>query len=335
MVMAGNSLGVLPRGVSERLQQVVEKEWGRDLIRSWNTNGWMERSSVVGDKIGALVGGGQGNVVVADSTSVNLFKALGAALQLQQARAAAQAAVAGASEPTTPRRHLIISEAGNFPTDLYMIQGMLGLLTAGGEGSGGHALKTVAVTELEAELEGEAKSRVAVVCLTHINYRSGRMHDMAAITKRVHAAGALMIWDLAHSAGAVEVDLLGSGADFAFGCGYKYLNGGPGAPAFIWCHPSLQADVRSPLAGWLGHARPFAFVPDYEPAAGIGRFVCGTPNVLSEVALDVALDAWDGVTMAQVRAKSVALGDFFIRRVESRCAAFCHAGGASLDCQNY
>jgi kynureninase len=296
---AGNSLGPLPKGVTERVTQVIEKEWGDDLITSWNINGWIDHPLTVGDKIAELVGGGKGNVVVADSTSVNLFKALGAGLALR------------------PGRSVIISEDGNFPTDLYMIQGMLALL------KDSHELKTVTPEKLAGTL-GSIGETIAAVCLTHINYKTGKMYDMAAITKAVQATGALMIWDLAHSAGAVPVDLLGAGADMAFGCGYKYLNGGPGAPSFIFVNPSLQEQAVSPLAGWLGHARPFAFVPNYEPAPGIARFICGTPQVLSLVALDVALGAWEGVTMDAVRSKSVALCELFVSLVETRCADWVH-----------
>ena len=296
---AGNSLGPLPKGVTERVTAVIEKEWGNDLITSWNVNGWLDFPLSVGDKIATLVGGGKGNVVVADSTSVNLFKALGAGLALR------------------PGRSVIVSEDGNFPTDLYMIQGLLALT------GGSHKLKKVAPQALADTLSSDGEM-IAAVCLTHINYKTGKMYDMPAITRAVQATGALMIWDLAHSAGAVPIDLLGAGADMAFGCGYKYLNGGPGAPSFIFVNPRLQEQAVSPLAGWLGHARPFAFVADYEPAPGISRFICGTPQVLSLVALDVALDAWADVTMAAVRAKSVALCDLFVALVETRCAKWIH-----------
>ena len=278
---------------------MIEKEWGKDLITSWNVNGWIDHPLSVGDKIAALVGGGKGNVVVADSTSVNLFKALGAGLSLR------------------PGRSVIVSEDGNFPTDLYMIQGMLALL---GES---HQLRTVTPQALADTLNSDGET-IAAVCLTHVNYKTGKMYDMPAITSAVQATGALMIWDLAHSAGAVPIDLLGAGADMAFGCGYKYLNGGPGAPSFIFVNPKLQEQAVSPLAGWLGHARPFAFVPEYEPAPGISRFICGTPQVLSLVALDVALDVWTGVSMGAVRAKAVALCDLFVSLVETRCAKWLH-----------
>ena len=248
------------------MAEVINKEWGKDLITSWNKNGWMQHPFEAGDKIGALIGAGEGNTVCCDSTSVNLFKALGAALALR------------------PQGKIILSESGNFPTDLYMMEGMIKLV--GGEPSANGrelSLRTIDTTENDDELlkflAGPTGADVAAVCLTHVNFKSGRMHDMKAITAAVHKAGGIMVWDLAHSAGAVEVDLLGSNVDFAFGCGYKYLNGGPGAPAFIFVSPQLQEEAANPLAGWLGHARPFGFEGSYAPAPGITRFVCGTPQV--------------------------------------------------------
>ena len=307
----GNSLGPLPRATSARVQQVLHVEWGRDLIRSWNTAGWITLSQRIGDKIARLVGAGPGELVVADSTSVNLYKALAAAMT-----------IATADAPAT--RRTIVSERTNFPTDLYIAD------TAARER--GFALRLVDADDLADHLADVFGDDTAIVMLTHVNYRTGRMHDMSAVTRAAHAAGALVIWDLAHSAGAVPVTLHGAApeaaADFAVGCGYKYLNGGPGAPAFIWAHPRhterMDAEGgRQPLAGWLGHAAPFAFSPDYTPGAGITRFLCGTPPVLSLAALECGVDTLLAAEplggMAAVRHKSLGLTDLFIQLVEARC----------------
>lgn len=288
----GNSLGPLPKAVKARMASAVQTEWGEGLIRSWNSAGWVDLPAKVGGRIGRLIGAADGTVVAADSTSVNLFKLLSAALALR------------------PGRKKIISERANFPTDLYMAQGLAGLLDRG------HELVLVDDAEaLPAALDGDA----AVLMLTHVNYRTGAMLDMAGLTAKAHAAGALTLWDLAHSAGAVPVDLAAAKADFAVGCGYKFLNGGPGAPAFLYVAPEHQDSFSQPLSGWFGHEAPFAFGPDYRPAAGIARYLCGTPPVLSLAALDEALALWDGVDMAELRAKSIALGDFFIAAVEALC----------------
>ncbi len=288
----GNSLGALPRATPKRLAETALNEWGRDLIRSWNAHGWIDLPRRVGDKIARVIGAAPGEVVVADSTSVNLFKVLAAALNLN------------------PGRRVILSERDNFPTDLYMAQGLSRLL------GGRHELR-LADGDAVAGAIGED---TAVVMLTHVNYKSGAMHDMATITRAAHAGGALMLWDLAHSAGAVPVDLNGSGADFAVGCGYKYLNGGPGAPAFVWVHRKHQDCFVQPLSGWLGHASPFAFETDYRPAAGVARYVCGTPPVLSMIALECGVDMFQDLDLAALRRKSMALTDMFIRLVEQECA---------------
>jgi kynureninase len=302
----GNSLGPLPRATAHRIDQVLRDEWGQDLIRSWNTAGWITLAQRIGDKIAPLVGAAPGELVVADSTSVNLYKALASAMAL------------AAAEPA-PRR-IVLSERSNFPTDLYIAD------SAAAER--GFSLRLV-----DDDLAAAIDAATAVVLLTHVNYRTGRMHDLTAVTQAARAAGALVIWDLAHSAGAVPVDLHGGGAagaaaDFAVGCGYKYLNGGPGAPAFIWAHPrhTMRMDAegwRQPLAGWLGHAAPFAFRTEYVPAAGIARFVCGTPPVLSLAALECGVDT---VLAAQplggieaLRRKSLALTDLLITLVDARC----------------
>ena len=293
----GNSLGVLPRATAARVQQVVKDEWGVGLIRSWNSAHWMELPARIGDKIARLIGTGAGEVVCADSTSVNLFKVLAAALTIVKADA--------------PARKLILSERSNFPTDLYIAE----------------ALARERGFELQLadadEIPGLLNDRTAVLMLTHVNYRTGRMHDMAALTKAAHAAGALTIWDLAHSAGAVPVDLNGAGADFAIGCGYKYLNGGPGAPAFVWAAPQHVSRFWQPLAGWIGHAAPFEFTPGYKPAAGIARYLCGTPAVLSLAALECGVDTVLAAEplggMAALRKKSLALTQQFAAQVLATC----------------
>jgi kynureninase len=293
----GNSLGVMPSATPARIAQVVQQEWGQDLIRSWNSAGWMDLPQRVGDKIARLVGAGTGELVVADSTSVNLFKVLSAALSITRADA--------------PTRKVIVSERSNFPTDLYIAEALAR--------DRGCELVLVEPDDIAARLRAD----VAVLMLTHVNYRSGRMHDMAALTRSAHAAGALVIWDLAHSAGAVPVDLTAAGADFAVGCGYKYLNGGPGAPAFVWVHPKHVDRFWQPLAGWIGHAAPFEFTPGYRPAAGIARYLCGTPPMLSLAALECGVDtvlaAEDLGGMPALRTKSLALTRLFADLVESRC----------------
>ena len=304
----GNSLGVLPKTAMGRLHTVVEAEWGRDLIRSWNTAGWITLSARVGDKIAGLVGAGPGELAVADSTSINLYKVLSAAIAFAE------------GDPSVRRR--IVSERTNFPSDLYIADSL----------AHDHGFDLTLVDDHD--IPRELSDRPGVLPLTHVNYRTGYLHDMAAMTRAAHAHGTLVLWDLAHSAGVVPVNLHGDGtpasaADFAVGCGYKYLNGGPGALAFVWAHPDHTARMdrdqwRQPLAGWLGHAAPFAFTTDYRPAAGIGRFICGTPPILSLAALecgvDVCLEARAYGGLMALRDKSIALTRAFIDLVESRCA---------------
>ena len=295
----GNSLGVMPRATPERLQAVTREEWGQGLIRSWNSAGWFELPARVGDKIARLIGAGAGEVVATDSTSINLFKVLSAALEMQRGDA--------------PERRVIVSERDNFPTDLYIAQGLTR--------ERGYELRLI---DDPAELPQALDAEVAVLMLTHVNYRTGAMHDMGAVTRVAHSAGAKVIWDLAHSAGAVPVDLLGAEADFAIGCGYKYLNGGPGAPAFVWAHPRHVDRFWQPLSGWWGHASPFEFTPDYRPAGGISRYLCGTQSVLGLAALDCGVDTLLAAEplggMAALRAKSLALTGLFARLVDERCA---------------
>jgi kynureninase len=290
----GNSLGVLPRNVAGRLSHTVSEQWGRDLITSWNVNGWFDLPRRVGDRIARLIGAPAGTVVAADTISINLYKLLGAALRLR------------------PGRKVILSDTGNFPTDLYMAQGLVDFL------GHRHELRLVAPEGVEAAISKD----VAVLMLTDVDYRTARRHDMLALTRAAHRNGALVIWDLAHSAGALPVDLESCNADFAVGCTYKYLNGGPGAPAFLYVRPDLQDEVQSPLSGWWGHAKPFAFDLDYQPAPGILRQQCGTQAILAMAALDAALDAFDGIDMTAVRAKSLALAELFIARVETLCGPF-------------
>ncbi|WP_421932022.1 kynureninase [Phenylobacterium sp.] len=289
----GNSLGALPRAVKGRLAQAVEAEWGRGLIRSWNTADWIGLPARVGARIAALIGAAPDEVIAADSTSVNLFKLAAGALAMR------------------PGRKVILSEPGNFPTDLYILQGLARFLP-------GVELRLAAPGDLHAALD----ERVALLLLTHAHYKTGALHDMRALTARAHEVGALALWDLSHSAGALEVDLNGAGADLAVGCGYKYLNGGPGAPAFAFIASRHQAEFQTPLTGWMGHAQPFAFRDDYAPGAGMLRALCGTPSVLGLTALEAALTAFDGVAMADLRAKSRALGDLFLDLVAERCPGF-------------
>lgn len=300
LYLDGNSLGPLPRRVARRVREVVEGEWGRDLIRSWNLHGWIDLPRRVGDRIARLVGAEPGEVVCADSTSLDLFKLAAAALEARG------------------DRHVIVTERRNFPTDLYMLQGLARLL----EAHGGRAPEIRYLEErgeLERVLGSTGESDVALVVLTQVDYRSGELWDLAETTRRVHDAGALILWDLAHSVGALPVDLAGAGADLAVGCGYKYLNGGPGAPAFLYVARRWQERLRSPLQGWLGHAAPFAFEAEYRPAPGVERFQAGTPPILSLAALDAALEIFDEVDLNELRAKSVALGDLFLELVDRDC----------------
>lgn len=287
----GNSLGPLPIAAKARAAKVIEEEWGGELIKGWNTAGWMVQPRKVGNRIARLIGAPEGSVVMGDTLSIKVYQALASALEMR------------------PDRRVIVSDSGNFPTDLYMAQGLIRSLGQG------HELKVVEPEAVEAAID----ESVAVLMITEVDYRTGRVHDMAKLTAKAHAAGALTIWDLAHSAGAIPVDVKGAGADFAVGCTYKYLNGGPGAPAFIYVAPQ-HADVARPaLSGWMGHEAPFAFDQDYRPGTGIERMRVGTPPIIALAVLDAALDAWEGVDMADVRRKSVALSELFIREVEARC----------------
>jgi kynureninase len=284
----GNSLGALPRSVPERLARVVTEEWGRELIASWNTADWIGLPHHVGDRIAALVGLPEGSVWVSDSTSVSLFKTMVAACRLQ------------------PGRDVIVVEAGTFPTDGYIAASVARMLDL--------ELRWADSDRVEDALD----DRVALVCLTHVDFRTGAMFDAAEVTAAAHSVGALILWDLCHTAGAVPVDLVSADADFAVGCTYKYLNAGPGSPAFMYVAPRHQDAIDQPLSGWMGHARPFDMELFYEPVGGIGRLASGTPPVLALSALDAALDAFDGVAAEELRATSLSLTDYFIELVDVR-----------------
>ncbi|WP_227284756.1 kynureninase [Boseongicola sp. H5] len=287
----GNSLGPLPKSVRARVDDVIGAEWGTSLIRGWNDAGWMDQPGRVGDLVARLIGAPEGSVMMGDTLSIKVYQALAAALEMR------------------PDRKVVLSDSSNFPTDLYMARG---LLTSLGQG---HELRIVDPEDVA----GATDETVAAVMLTEVDYRTGRKHDMAELTRRAHDAGAVMIWDLAHSAGALPVDLTGSHCEFAVGCSYKYLNGGPGAPAFIYVRPDIMDQVRPALSGWMGHDAPFAFDLDYRPAAGIERMRVGTPPVLQMSALEEAMSVWDGVTMDEIRAASIRLSERFIQEVEARC----------------
>lgn len=294
----GNSLGARPVTALARAQQVISEEWGNGLIRSWNSAGWADLSQRLGNRLAPLIGARDGEVVITDTTSINLFKVLSAALTVQRQR--------------HPQRKVIVSEASNFPTDLYIAEGLAELLQQG------YSLRLVNSPD---ELPHAIDNDVAVVMLTHVNYKTGYMYDMQALTALSHECGALSIWDLAHSAGAVPIDLHQAAADYAIGCTYKYLNGGPGSQAFVWVNPALVDLVRQPLSGWFGHTRQFAMESAYAPSAGIARYLCGTQPITSLAMVECGLEIFAQTDMASLRTKSLALTDLFIALVEARCAA--------------
>ncbi|MDO1580534.1 kynureninase [Rhizobium oryzicola] len=291
----GNSLGPLPLAARERVSRMMQDEWGEMLIRGWNQANWMAMPRRIGDRVGRLIGAPAGSVVMGDTLSIKVYQALASAIDIAAEK--------------DPSRKIILSDNGNFPSDLYMAEGLIAYLDRG------YQLKIVDPEEVETAID----ETVAVTMLTEVDYRTGRLHDMKALTAKAHSQGALCVWDLAHSAGALPVDLLGADADFAVGCTYKYLNGGPGAPAFIYVAPRWAERARPALSGWLGHEKPFAFDLNYRPGDGIDRMRVGTPPILALAALDASLDAWEGVELADVRAKSIALCDLFIRLVEDKC----------------
>ena len=291
----GNSLGALPTATSDRIRE-VERQWGDDLIASWTKHEWIDWPTRIAAKLSPIVGAKPNELLIADSTSVCLFKLLGAAVR------------------TRPRRGTILSKKGNFPTDLYVAQGLAEML--------GLTLRAVEPDKVIDTIDGDT----AVVTLTHVDYRSAAFHDMRAVNEAARASGALVVWDLSHSAGAVELDLNGTGAQLAVGCGYKYLNGGPGAPAFLYVAEAVQEELQSPLQGWMGHAEPFAFDDDYRPAQGMLKFLTGTPSVLALAALDAGLATFDGIAMRDIAAKSRSLSQLFIDKVEERCGGEVHLG---------
>lgn len=290
LYLNGNSLGVLPHGAAARATKVVEQEWGVDLVRGWNTRDWINLPTRVGEQIARLIGAAPGQTLCCDSTSINLYKLLAAALAMQ------------------PERRIVLTERDNFPADLYIAQGLVQ-----GRTDSGIELKTVPATDIEAQLD----ESVAVLMLTHVNYKTAAMHNMEHLTRLAHDHGILVLWDLAHSAGAVPLALDSWEVDFAVGCGYKYLNGGPGAPGFLYAATRHHEALRSPLTGWMGHASPFEFAAAYEPASGIQQFACGTPPVVSMSVLSAALEVFAGIDMQDVRRKSVALSELCLQCVET------------------
>lgn len=312
----GNSLGAMPVRARERALEVIQQEWGHGLIRSWNSAGWFDMPSRIGDMLAPLLGVGNGQVVVTDTTSINLFKALAAALQIQASTHmhddGRQADGAAHAIQTPPRRRVIVSERDNFPTDLYIAQGLTRWLDRG---------YTLRLVDSPEALPDAIDDDVAVAMLTHVNYRSGRLLDMAAVTAHAHAHGVLTVWDLAHSVGAVPIDLTAAGADFAVGCTYKYLNGGPGSPAFIWVAPRHMEGFSHPLSGWWGHAAPFDMEPGFRRDATIRSALCGTQPMVSLALVECGLEIFARTSMDAVRQKSLALTDLFIQLLETRCAA--------------
>lgn len=289
----GNSLGPLPRNAKDRVGASMTDQWGEMLITGWNKAGWMDMPRRVGDRIARILGAANGSIVMGDTLSIKVYQALSSALDLR------------------PDRRVILSDSGNFPSDLYMAEGLIKSLDRDYE------LRVVAPEDFYDAIDDD----VAVTLITEIDYRTGRRHDMQAITERAHACGAITVWDLAHSAGAVDVDLTGANVDFAIGCTYKYLNGGPGAPAFIYVRPDLADAVSPAMSGWLGHAAPFDFELNYRAGDGIDRLRVGTPPILGLVALDAALDVWDHVDIADVRARSIEFSEAFIAEINAGCPA--------------
>ncbi len=299
----GNSLGPLPRHVAERVSHAITDEWGKLLITGWNKAGWMDLPARVGNRVGKLIGAPEGSVTMGDTLSIKVYQALASALELRE------------------ERRVILSDTGNFPSDLYMADGLCRTLGAG------YQLKTVAPEEVESALD----DTIAVLMITEVDYRTGRKHDMARLIARAHEVGALTVWDLAHSAGAIPVNVAGTDTDFAVGCSYKYLNSGPGGPAFIYVAPRIAQQVRPALSGWLGHEAPFAFDLDYRPGAGVERMRVGTPPILQLAALDAALDVWEGVNIDDLRERSLQLQQAFLSIVEAGCSELALASPRNPD----
>ena len=291
----GNSLGPVPKKTIKNLNKTINEEWGKDLINSWNKANWINLPQTLGDKIAPLLGAKSGEVVVVDSTSLNLFKVLTSALRLNK------------------NRKKVVSESTNFPSDLYILEGVNGMLNNHYE---------CQLIDDDINFEKYIDSSTAVVMLSHINYKTGRISDMKKITDYAHQQGALVVWDLSHSVGVIPMDLHNIGVDFAVGCTYKHLNGGPGAPGFLYVHSDLIAIVSQPLSGWLGHSDPFAFEAKYTPANNINKFICGTPSILSYKAVESALDIFDEISLEQVREKSIQLSELFIKLIQQECGDF-------------
>ena len=295
----GNSLGALPRSTANNVADAIRAQWGHDLIKAWNAHQWVNLPQRVGAKIAQLLGAADDEVIVADSTSVNIFKLLAGLLHLNDLR-------------NEPQRRVLLSEIGNFPSDLYIAQGLNAML------ANRYEIRLVESVQIEAALD----HTIAAALITQVDYRSGHLHDMRKLNAAARQAGTSIVWDLSHSAGAVPLALNDSGAELAVGCGYKYLNGGPGAPAYLYVAKALQARLPTPLSGWFGHAAPFSFTPDYTPAAGIERFLCGTPSILATLALDSGIATFDDVAMTKVREKSLALSDCFWALMNQHCSEF-------------
>lgn len=293
----GNSLGALPVATISRLNETLQREWGEGLIRSWNNADWVTLPQRVGAAIAGLLGASADEIVAADSTSVNIFKLLAGALAL--------------ASKQDPARRVILSERGNFPTDLYVAQGIVESF------GGGYKLRLV-----DGDIENAFDDHTAIALITQVDYCTGRLHNMKRLNDAARRAGTRILWDLSHSAGAVPVALKKDGAELAVGCGYKYFNGGPGAPAYLYVERSLQADFPTPLSGWFGHTAPFDFSADFVPAAGIERFQCGTPSVLAMTALSCGIDTFAGIDMIDLRAKSLAQSDIFWTLMNQRCGEF-------------
>ncbi len=287
----GNSLGPMPKTVSNRVQKTLTDEWGQLLISAWNKAGWFHQPERLGDRLAPVIGAPRGTVVLGDTLSIKVYQALAASLAMR------------------PERSVILSDSGNFPTDLYMAEGLIKTIDRQLQ------LKVVSPEQVADHLD----DTVAVMMLTQVDYRTGRLHDMASLTEKAHRAGVVAMWDLAHSAGALPIDLEGCNAEFAVGCTYKYLNAGPGSPAFIYTRADLAIEAEPALSGWMGHAAPFAFDPAYSPALSIQRMRVGTPPVLQMAALDAALDVWDDVSIHDIRKKSIELCELFIAEVEKQC----------------
>lgn len=296
----GNSLGAQPKKSLARAQEIVAQEWGQDLINSWNTADWWGLPTRLGDKVAHLIGADAGETVISDSTTLNLFKALSTAVKIQADRA--------------PEHKVIIAEKDVFPTDLYIIEGFIDLVQQG--------YQLVLIESPDDLKQNLAIHKTAVVVLSHVNYRSGYFYDMADINQSIHAHNALVIWDLCHSVGAVPVDLKQTESDFAIGCTYKYLNGGPGSPALIWVNPKHQNCFWQPLSGWWGHNKPFDMADHYEPAQGIRRYLCGTQSILSMSLIECGLDIFLATDMQKIRQKSLKLTDLFMQLMQQECPDF-------------